>query len=87
LDFIQLLSGLDEFRRNLNANGAFSIDSLYKAILQSDIPIDNKNKIWKMKIPLKTNIFGWYLCRGVILTDMGTPARAHGIGTPGIYSG
>jgi hypothetical protein len=24
--------------------------------------------IWKMKIPLKTKVFGWYLRRGVILT-------------------
>jgi hypothetical protein len=25
---------------------------------QSDIPVDNNKKIWKMKIPLKTKFFG-----------------------------
>jgi hypothetical protein len=49
-------------------NGTFSVDSLYKAILQSDIPVDNNKKIWKMKIPLKNKKIGWYLRRGVILT-------------------
>jgi hypothetical protein len=29
------------------------VDFLYKAILQSDIPVDNNKKIWKMKIPLR----------------------------------
>ena len=28
----------------------------------------DNNKIWKMKIPLKTKVFAWYLRRGVILT-------------------
>jgi hypothetical protein len=69
LDSIQLFVGSDEFRWNLHANGNFSVDSLYKAIIQSDIPVDFYNrKIWKMKIPLKTKIFAWYLRRGVILT-------------------
>jgi hypothetical protein len=36
--------------------------------LLSDLPVDNNKKIWKMKIPLKIKIFGWYLRRGVILT-------------------
>jgi hypothetical protein len=49
-----VIPGPDEFRWNLHTNGTFSVDSLYKAIMQSDIPVDNNNKIWKMKIPLKT---------------------------------
>jgi hypothetical protein len=68
LETVQLSPGSDEFRWNLNANGAFSVDSLYKAILHSDIPVNTNEKIWKMKIPLKTKNFGWYLRRGVILT-------------------
>jgi hypothetical protein len=44
-DFVQLSPGADVFCWNLHANGAFSVDSLYKAILQSDIPVDNNNKI------------------------------------------
>jgi hypothetical protein len=68
LDSIQLSAGSDVFRWNLHANGIFSVASLYNAIIQSDIPVDNNKKIWKMKIPLKTKIFAWYLRRGVILT-------------------
>jgi hypothetical protein len=41
---------------------------MYNALIQPDIPIDNNSKIWKMKIPLKTKVFAWYLRRGVILT-------------------
>jgi hypothetical protein len=51
---VQLSSGLDEFWWSLHANGT-SIDSLYKAIIQSDIPVDNNKNIWKMKIPIKIN--------------------------------
>jgi hypothetical protein len=69
LDSIHLSTGPDEFRRNLHPNGKFLVDSLYKAIIQSDIPVNCNKKIWKMKIPLKTNFFlYWYLHRGVILT-------------------
>jgi hypothetical protein len=58
----------DEFRWNLHVDGTFSVKSFYNAILLSDLPVDNNKKIWKMKIPLKIKIFGWYLRRGVILT-------------------
>src|SRR4051812_28198619 len=45
------------------------ISKLYKALIQPDIPVDDDNsKIWKIKIPLKTKIFAWYLRKGVILT-------------------
>jgi hypothetical protein len=68
LDAIQLLIGPDEFHWNLHPNGKFSVGLLYKAIIQSDISVNNNKKIWNMKIPLKTKEFGWYLRRGVILT-------------------
>jgi hypothetical protein len=58
----------DEFCWNLHPHGKFSVGFLYKAIIQSDIPVNNNKKIWKMKIPLKTKKNGWYLRRGVILT-------------------
>jgi hypothetical protein len=51
-----------------NPNEKFSVGSLYKAIIQSDIPVNCNKKIWKMKIPLKTKKIGWYLRRDVILT-------------------
>jgi hypothetical protein len=56
------------FHWNLHPNGKFSVYSLCNAIIQSDLPVDSNKKIWRMKIPLKTKIFGWYLRRGVILT-------------------
>jgi hypothetical protein len=45
LDSVQLSPGPDVFHWTLHANGAFSVDSLYKAILQSDILVDNSKKI------------------------------------------
>lgn len=63
---VQLSYGADEFHWNLHESGKFSVDSMYKGLVQPDVPVDN-NKTWRMKIPLKTKIFAWYLCRGVIL--------------------
>jgi hypothetical protein len=51
---IQLKPGVDEFKWSLHTNGMFSVDSIYKALLLPDIPVDNNKMIWKMKIPLKT---------------------------------
>ena len=66
---IQLVEGHDEFRWNLLENGKFSVGSMYKALLHSDIPLnENSKNIWKMKVPLKVKIFAWYLRRGVVLT-------------------
>ena len=44
------------------------MDSMYRALVHSDIPVDDNKKIWQMKIPLKIKVFTWYLRRGVILT-------------------
>ena len=41
---------------------------MYRALVHSDIPVDDNKKIWQMKIPLKIKVFSWYLRRGVILT-------------------
>ena len=65
---VQLSQGPDEFHWNLQANGLFSIDSMYRALIHSGIPVDDNNKIWKMNIPLKLLFFAWYLRKGVILT-------------------
>jgi hypothetical protein len=68
LDSVQLSTGPDEFHWNLHPNVKFSVGSLYTAIIQSDVLVNSNKEIWKMKIPLKTKIFGWYLHRGVIVT-------------------
>jgi hypothetical protein len=41
---MRLSPGPDEFRWSLYVNGTFSVDSLYKAIIQSDISVDNNKK-------------------------------------------
>ena len=65
---VHLTQGSDEFRWNLKENDKFSVDYMYKAFIQPDVPVDNNNnKIWNMKIPLKTKVFAWYLRRGIIL--------------------
>jgi hypothetical protein len=68
LSTVQLPHGSDVLRWNLHGNGQFSVESMYRALIQSDVPVVNNKKIWKMKIPLKNKIFAWYLRRGVILT-------------------
>jgi hypothetical protein len=65
---IQLTDDRDVFRWNLHDNGRFSVASMYKALLNSDCPATKFKSLWKMRIPLKTKIFSWYLRRGVILT-------------------
>ena len=65
---VQLTQGPNEFRWNIGISGNFSVDSMYKALIQPSTPVDSNKKIWKMNIPLKTKVFAWYLCQGVILT-------------------
>ena len=45
LTSIHLTPGLDIFHWNLLQNGKFSVDSMYRALIQSDMPVDNNNKL------------------------------------------
>jgi hypothetical protein len=65
-----LQPGHDEFRWNLPENSKFSVAFMYNGLIQPDIPFDkvNNNRFWKLKIPLRIKVFGWYLRKGVILT-------------------
>jgi hypothetical protein len=65
---IQLSPEPDEFHWNLQKNGEFSMESMYNALIHLDVSVDNNKMIWKMKIPLKTKVFRWYLRHVVILT-------------------
>jgi hypothetical protein len=65
---VQLTHGSDEFKWNLTTNGIFTVGSMYGALIHPVLPILKNKSIWKMKIPLKTKVFAWYLRRGVILT-------------------
>ena len=45
LAVVNLMEGTDEFRWNLHVNGKFSVDSMYKALIQPDLPVDtSQNK-------------------------------------------
>jgi hypothetical protein len=46
----------------------FSVGSMYIALIQPDVPIDksDNDKLWKLKLPLRVKVFGWYLQKGVI---------------------
>jgi hypothetical protein len=50
---VHLQDGSDEFCWNLYDNGKNSVNTIYNALIQTDVPVDNNNKLWKLKIPLK----------------------------------
>ena len=68
LALVNPTEGADKFRWNLQKTGKFTVDSMYKALTQPTMPVDNNKKLWRMKIPLKNKVFAWYLHRGAILT-------------------
>jgi hypothetical protein len=55
---VQLSPEIDVFRWNLHKNGEFFVDSMYNALIYLNIPVDNNNMIWKMKISLKPKCLG-----------------------------
>jgi hypothetical protein len=44
LERVQLTHGSDVVRWNLKESGKFSVDSMYKALIQSDTPVVNNKK-------------------------------------------
>jgi hypothetical protein len=46
------------------------VASMYNALILPNVPIDkiSNDKLWKLKIPLRIKVFGWYICKGVVLT-------------------
>jgi hypothetical protein len=63
------------------------VASMYNALILPDVPIDSisNNKLWKLKIPLRIKVFGWYLRKGVVLTkDNLTKRNWHG-GTKNVF--
>jgi hypothetical protein len=56
---VQLQNGSDEFCWNLHKKEKFFVDTMYNALIQPDVPFDNNNnKLWKLKIPLKSRFDG-----------------------------
>jgi hypothetical protein len=68
LGFVHLTQGADKFCWNLTKNGKFLVHSKYRVIIKPPEPVVNNKMIWKMEIPLKTNVSAWHIHRGVILT-------------------
>jgi hypothetical protein len=66
--FSQFDAGVECVSVESNRGYFFSVDSMYKALIQPIMPAFNNKMIWKMKIPLKTKVFTWYLRGGIILT-------------------
>jgi hypothetical protein len=64
---IQLNGEKDRFVWSLTLSGTFTVKSMYLDILEDDTKY-LKRYIQNMKVPLKINVFMWFLQRKVILT-------------------
>jgi hypothetical protein len=67
LSLVQLTQGLDKFRWTLHDSSKFSMGSMYRDLIQPEVPIDNNGQISNMKIPLKTKAFCMVSSSGGIL--------------------
>ncbi|WVZ77096.1 hypothetical protein U9M48_024997, partial [Paspalum notatum var. saurae] len=70
---IMLQEENDIFIWDLPRNGSFTIRSMYKYLVNSNIPVPQD--IWHTKLPLKIKIFIWYLKKGVLLTKYNLSRR------------
>jgi hypothetical protein len=57
----------DEFKWSLTQSGSFTVKSMYLDLL-NDNTIYLHKYLWKLKVPLKTKIFMWFVQRKEILT-------------------
>jgi len=64
---INLQEVRNTFTWSLQANGCFTVHSMYKIFVNSGIKVTQE--IWQAEIPLKIKIFMWDLKRGVLLTN------------------
>jgi len=65
--FVQLDNQNDSINWVLSEQGAFSVKSMYRYLVnQISLPL-NKT-LWKLRLPLKNKIFNWLVLKGVILT-------------------
>ena len=65
--FVQLDNQNDSINWVLSKQGAFSVKSMYRYLVnQISLPL-NKT-LWKLRLPLKIKIFNWLVLKGVILT-------------------
>ena len=65
---VQLVDQSDMFVWSLKKNGIFSVQSMYREIINGgSLQLINKS-LWKLKLPLKVKVFLWFLHQGIILT-------------------
>jgi hypothetical protein len=67
LSSINLTDSPDHFKWSLNSNGRFTVNSMYRDFLDTNI-VPNNSYLWKIKVPLKIKVFLWLLHREAILT-------------------
>jgi hypothetical protein len=66
LAHIHLSDRADIFRWSFKYDGQFTISSMYQVLLDSKI-VPHNSYLWKIKLPLKFNVFLWLLYREAIL--------------------
>ena len=64
---IHLSDEKDFFRWNLTLSGEFTVQSMYRTLLNNANVFHHK-VLWRLNLPLKIKIFRWYLLKGVVLT-------------------
>jgi hypothetical protein len=64
---INLSDEPDSFKWNLTTTGIFSVKSMYADYMNGHT-VFLKKYLWKIKVPLKIQIFMWFLYNKVILT-------------------
>jgi hypothetical protein len=64
---VQLSEGKDLIRWNLNSTGVFTVQSMYRVVINNGNVFRHK-LIWSLKLPPKIKNFLWYLVKGVVLT-------------------
>ena len=65
---IQITDEPDVFGWNLTTSGFFTVRSLYQYFMRDHADF-SKNFIRKIKVPLKTKIFIWFLCQVILTKD------------------
>jgi hypothetical protein len=67
LVYVRLSTDKDCFRWNLTSSGQFTVQSMYRALINNDYVFQHK-VLWNLKLPLKIKIFVWYLLKAIVLT-------------------
>jgi hypothetical protein len=64
---IRLNDQVDVLVWNLHQHSQYTVNSLYLAQISNGVANMNK-QLWMLKVPLRINVFMWYMKREVVLT-------------------